>query len=222
MVPADPKTQTSERPGGSAIDRPARAASLLDLRLDRRRAVPVTPPAPVARNAPIPAEPAPAVDAAGPAAEPSSPTPTPPRPAAERIERRPADIVGYWNQLKEGRRLPSWSALDSALIAERWPNSLLLTCDGDSDRLKLESMFTQALRTANPNGGGAATGIQFTPMLTDWVLSLGREASQRGTPIVDTEAFPSLAGDDRYRAVALPLSDDGTDVDHVLCHLARA
>jgi hypothetical protein len=195
------------------------------MNLAQRRALPlpVPPPTPTRTAERVgrpPAAPRRAVAAATVAAEP--PPPTPAAAAAAPVERRPADLAEYWNQLKQGGRLPSWSKLDSTLIADRWPNSLLLSCGGGSDRLKLQSMFTEALRTANRNGGGdRSEGIEFTPMLTEWVLSLGREASRRGTPIADTEPFPSLTDDLRYRAVALPLSDDGTDVDHVLCHVER-
>ena len=84
-------------------------------------------------------------------------------------------------------------------------------------------MFTEALRVANQNGGDRPEDrIDFTPMLTEFILTLGRQASRSGRPIKDSENFPSPTGEVRYRIVAMPLSDDDKDIDHVLCHVGRA
>ena len=100
---------------------------------------------------------------------------------------------------------------------------MLLSCEADSERMQLESMFTAALRVANQNGTERPEDrIDFTPMLTEFVLTLGRQAWRSGRPIKDIEDFPSPTGEARYRIVALPLSDDDQSIDHVLCHVVRA
>ncbi len=147
----------------------------------------------------------------------------PPSPRPQAPPQKPSDITAYWRQLKNGRPFPSWSDLDSKLIAESWPNSMLLSCGAETRRLTLDSLFTQALRVEN-HGADAnrAEGVDFTPMLTEWVLSLGREAQRLGKPMQDTDALPSVSGEVSYRVTALPLSDDQHRVDHVLCHVDRA
>ncbi|MFQ5954005.1 MAG: hypothetical protein ACE5JZ_02965 [Kiloniellales bacterium] len=109
------------------------------------------------------------------------------------------------------------------MIADCWPNSLLLSCGAGTQRLTLESLFMEALREDIRSGGGnRGEGIDFTPMLTDWMLSVGREAERFGKPLHDTDALPSGSGEVRYRVIALPLSDDQKRIDHVLCHVDRA
>jgi len=195
---------------------PAPAASLLNMKIRRGPATPADSPPPAL---------AAAAEATPPAiVPPPEPPPLPqPEPEPPPPPRRPADITAYWRQLKNGRHFPSWSDLDSKLIADCWPNSMLLSCGADSRRLTLESLFTQALRVEN-NGADVdrAEGIDFTPMLTEWVLSLGREAERFGKPMQDTDVLPSDSGEVRYRVIALPLSDDQQRIDHILCHVDRA
>ncbi len=191
---------------------PAPAASLLSMKIQRSAPTPVEWEPAELVAAPEPPEPVIA---------PEPPPPLSPRPQAP--PQRPSNITAYWRQLKNGRSFPSWSDLDSKLIAESWPNSMLLSCGAETQRLTLDSLFTQALRVEN-NGADAnrAEGVDFTPMLTEWVLSLGREAQRLGKPMQDTDALPSVSGEVSYRVTALPLSDDQQRIDHVLCHVDRA
>ena len=50
----------------------------------------------------------------------------------------------------------------------------------------------------------------------------GGEAARAGQPVQDSETFRTPEGTHAYKIVALPLSDQQTRVDHVLCHLTRA
>ena len=43
-----------------------------------------------------------------------------------------------------------------------------------------------------------------------------------GRPVQDNEVFVTPDGNHSYRIVALPLGDEQSRVDHVLCHLTRA
>ncbi len=180
----------------------------------------------IRRGPPTPVEPEPAELAVEP--EPTEPTiapepEPPPSPQPQAPPRRPTDITAYWRQLKNGRHFPAWSDLDSKLIADCWPNSMLVSCCAETQRLTLDSLFTQALRVENHGADGDHTeGIDFTPMLFEWVLSLGREAGRFGKPMQNTDVLPSDSGEVRYRVIALPLSDDQQRIDHVLCHVDRA
>lgn len=216
----DAGAPVAPRPAG-----PAPVASLSSLKIRRGPRSPVeaepADPAPdpyprvaVRKPAPAAAVAPPAVPPRQPEASASSPSPAP---------QKPGDITAYWRRLKNGRDFPSWSDLDSRLIADCWPNSMLLRCAADPPRLTLDSLFTKALRVENDGAhGNPAEGINFTPMLTEWILSLGREAERFGKPVQDTDALPSESGEIRYRVIALPLSDDQQRIDHVLCHVDRA
>ena len=208
MAQAQDSAEAAREPTMPTNARPDPAASLLSMEIRRGPPTPVEP-----EPAELAVEPEPTEPAIAPEPEP----PPSPRP------QRPSDITAYWRQLKNGRHFPSWSDLDSKLIADCWPNSMLLSCGAETQRLTLDSLFTQALRVENHGADGdRAEGIDFTPMLTEWVLSLGREAGRFGKPMQDTDALPSDSGEVRYRVIALPLSDDQQRIDHVLCHVDRA
>ncbi|MEE9209320.1 MAG: hypothetical protein V3U23_02615, partial [Kiloniellales bacterium] len=72
-------------------------------------------------------------------------------------------------------------------------------------------------------GRGGATGkIDLSPMMLQWLLSLAGEVVRNRQPVEDTESFPSAQRSIGYRAIALPLSENGAAVDHVLCHVRQA
>jgi hypothetical protein len=139
--------------------------------------------------------------------------------AAERT-RQGNDFYSFWAQRKNGRRFPSYGDFDAKQIAELWPNTMLLSCgiiaSGNVN-------FTQVMRlTGTPAASETADEVNFTPMLTEWMLAIGREAASAGKPVQDIETFQSNVGSSSYRIVALPLGNEETQVDHVLCNLARA
>jgi hypothetical protein len=139
--------------------------------------------------------------------------------AAERT-RQGNDFYSFWAQRKNGRRFPSYGDFDAKQIAELWPNTMLLSCGiiggGNVN-------FTQVMRlTGTPATAEGADEVNFTPMLTEWMLAIGREAASAGKPVQDIETFQNPGGASSYRIVALPLGNEETQVDHVLCNLARA
>jgi hypothetical protein len=132
------------------------------------------------------------------------------------LPRHPSDLYGYWTRVKNGRRFPSRSDFDVEQVAENWPNSMLLTCGGG------QMNFSSILRLGANRRSRPGEDLNFTSMITEWILAIGGEAVRAGTPVQDTEVFPSPEGTFAYKIVALPLSDQQTRVDHVLCHLSRS
>jgi hypothetical protein len=134
--------------------------------------------------------------------------------------KRKRDIVAYWSGLRAGRRLPKGSDIDSGLVAEHWPNSILIRCRKGSRALEPVKVFAA--------GEGGGTGLQglrsngrvnLSPMMLQWLLGLAGEVVKECRPMNDVETFPSVNRVVHYRAVALPFSDDDNVVDHVLCHV---
>lgn len=141
--------------------------------------------------APLPVAPA---SAAAPAAEP------PPR---------PEEIVLYWERLRRGRPLPPLAELDRALVAKAWPDSLIVIFDDDSAMPRISRL-------------GATDGaIEYTPMVTDWILTRARLASRRGAKLDEMQTFPMNGESPRYRLFVLPLGLGSGAGDGVLCHLCR-
>ena len=136
----------------------------------------------------------------------------------------PPDILSYWMSIRGSRRYPSWEALQPEIIGIHWPNCVLVHCNKDIGRLQVKYEFTNAVRKValnNITDEERIDRIEFTPMVIDWILSLGREVSLTGKPTHGTEQFPSLKGEFPLRLIALPLSEDLRHIDHVLCYIQQ-
>lgn len=134
------------------------------------------------------------------------------------------DILSYWMELRNGNRYPTWQSLDTMKIGKFWPNCVLVHCDRTAGRLQLEPSFSnelrQAARRANPLRD-FSSDIDFTPMVVDWVLSLARDVANTAKPAHGTEYFPSVFDEIPLRVIALPLSEDQVEIDHVLCYVQK-
>ncbi len=140
------------------------------------------------------------------------------------------DILVYWRRLKSERPYPCWSELEPAQIVHHWPDSVLLkliASGGPLPNPELEASFSEVLRHHKAEGEQArgaldGPGLRQSTFLTEWIIALGRESANARRPMEDRQAFPTWKGDVVFRAVALPFSDNQRDIDHVLCHVARA
>jgi len=137
------------------------------------------------------------------------------------LPKTPGDIYGYWTRVKNGRRFPSRADFDADQVAEHWPNSMLLTC-GSGIGAGSHGSFSSVLRLGANRRNRPGEDLNFTSMITEWILTTGGEAARAGAPVQDTEVFPTPEGTHAYKIVALPLSENQTRVDHVLCHLSRS
>ena len=137
------------------------------------------------------------------------------------LPKNPGDIYGYWTRAKNGRRFPSRADFDAEQVADNWPNSMLLTC-GNGNGAGSNGNFSSVLRLGANRRTRPGEDLNFTSMITEWILATGGEAARAGTPVQDTEVFPTPDGTHAYKIVALPLSENQTRVDHVLCHLSRS
>ena len=212
------------------------AASLIGMRIRRRSrrggqqgfANPAPPRAPAAARpggpAPRGAQPQAAPQPAAPAPRPQTEGPMVQAPAAAPgVPKRPQDIVRYWDQLRQGRRFPSRGDLDAAEIGRHWPNSMLVRRNRDSKGWQLETQFSGGLQGgSNGSAMSKGSGAECASMVTEWILSLGREVATLGKPLQDTEVFPTSLGEVRYNVIALPLSETQNEIDHVLYHLVPA
>jgi hypothetical protein len=137
------------------------------------------------------------------AAEPATPAQTAPE------EVRAPDILDYWDSLRGVRDYPSVDELDRAHVAASWSNTVLLS---------FKTEIPQITRIGENNGE-----IEYTAMVTSWLMTRGRHAVKRGEPMEEEQKFPLSTGSGRYRLLVLPMLGKGSDAcDHVLCHITRA
>jgi hypothetical protein len=161
------------------------------------------PPAPVAFS-PL-SEPRPA-----PLAEPAQEMPAIAAAAPEQnVAPTSADaLIDYWDEHAGDRLFPALGELDREHIAQFWPNTVLLSFGhGDMPRMT---------RLGEPDGE-----VEYNLMVTDWILSRGRQAAERAEALEEEQRFPIGRGRTRYRLVLLPCSNEGARVDHMLCHVSR-
>ncbi len=213
---------------GRGQPKPAAVSSLMSVQIRRNRApqkrapsqpTPCGPAGTPGKQASDPVAQQPAARAAQPSAAAAAATTTGPG-----EPRRGGDIVAYWTSLRGNRPYPAVSDLDPDLIATNWPNSILFRCRAGSGALMPDMSF---LPRQNGSGNGldpkADDGkIQLSPMMLQWLVSLAEDAVRDRRPVEDLESFPSAQRAIGYRATAMPLSDDHSEIDHVLCHVKYA
>ncbi len=229
---------TEAAPAASAAHAPAPANTL---------PVPV-PPQPPAIAAPAPRLPAviptigvPAVIVPPVRAKPATPTPqvapavarreTPPVPPRTASAAAPRDatpaafplqpspyhrqggdaFVDYWDELRHGHGVPRLATLDRDRVAGCWPDSLMVTYT------RLDAAMPQIVRLSKPTGE-----IEYTPMVTDWIISCARQVARAGEAMEDEQEFPFANGSAGYRLLLLPFATADGKSQHVLCHLSRA
>jgi hypothetical protein len=117
-------------------------------------------------------------------------------------------LIDYWDERAGDRLFPALAELDRERIAQAWPNTVLLSFgNGDMPRMT---------RLGEPDGE-----VEYNLMVTDWILSRGRQAAERAEALEEEQRFPVGRGRARYRLVLLPCSSEGSRVDHMLCHVSR-
>ena len=128
--------------------------------------------------------------------------------------------MAYWTRIRGSRRYPKSAEIDSAQIAENWPNSILIRCRPGSRALEPDKLFMTGDGIGSGLSGLRGSGrVNLSPMMLQWLLGLAGEVVREGRPMNDVETFPSVNRVVHYRAVALPFSNNEVSVDHVLCHV---
>lgn len=144
---------------------------------------------------------------------PPPPQPQPERDASAQPQDRPRywDFVDYWDRLRRGYRLPPLSMLDRELVAGSWPDSLIVSYSANN------TAMPQIARLSKTTGE-----IEYTPMVTDWIISCAREVARYGEAMEDEQQFPLTRGVAGYRLLLLPFASTEGKSEYVLCHLSRA
>lgn len=148
-----------------------------------------------------------------------APTPQPARPAQTTNPAAPPptkgpeywEFIDYWNRLRRDRPIPALTLLDRELVADSWPDSLMVTY------ATIDAPMPQIARLSKATGE-----IEYTPMVTDWIISCARRVARHGEAMEDEQEFPLASGTTGYRLLLLPFAGAQGESDHVLCHLSRA
>ena len=140
----------------------------------------------------------------------SLPPAAPPLSAVPRGDDRGA-VIAWWEGLRRGRAMPATADLDRAAIAAAWPEAMLLAYDAPQDNI------AGAIRLG-PGALVAGAIVEYSPMVTEWVLAASRRAARSAAPIEEERSFAVGRGLVLYRLFVLPLGSG--PVDHVLCHIA--
>jgi hypothetical protein len=176
-------------------------------------AAPVREPPPfVRRSAPLPEayvapEPPPPLETKAP-----SPLPAPEIARAAPLaydDLRSSDaLIYYWDELRAGRELPLFSYLDRTRIAISWPDTVMVNYSAD------QAAMPQIARLSRLTGA-----IEFTSLVTEWVLSCSRQVARLGKAMETRRAFTGARRSHNYHMLLLPFADASGASGHVLCHM---
>lgn len=188
------------------------------------RLVPET--APVAAPAPQPSSPPPVARRYAPLPEPyvaPEPPPAPeakaPPPATAVARAAPLpyddlrgsdDLIYYWDELRAGRELPLFSDLDRTRIAISWPDTVMVNYSTDQEAMPQIARLSRLTGT-----------IEFTSLVTEWVLSCARQVAKLGKAMETRRAFNGARSPHHYHMLLLPFADATGISSHVLCHMSR-
>jgi hypothetical protein len=145
-----------------------------------------------------------------------------PFPQRTRDERRKdSDILGYWARIRGDRAMPAWKDLDQNQIAYFWPNSFLMACISRGDHAP--PMVARATRIIDDDGvADRSADLAFTAAMVSWIVRVSLDVATVAAPLDDRWTFPTESGEwMQCDLMAMPLSDTGRRVDHVLCHVKR-
>ncbi len=154
------------------------------------------------------------------APEPEAKPPPPPTPAPEVRRAAPLpyddlrsadDLIYYWDELRAGRALPLFASLDRTRIAISWPDTVMVNYGPD------QAAMPQIARLSRLTGA-----VEFTSMVTEWVLSCSRQVARIGKAMETKRVFAGAQNPRSYHLLLLPFANSGGTSDHVLCHLSCA
>jgi hypothetical protein len=118
------------------------------------------------------------------------------------------DLIYYWDELRAGRALPLLAHLDRTRIAISWPDTVMVNYGAD------QGTMPQIARLSRLTGA-----IEFTSMVTEWVLSCSRQVAQLGKAMETRRSFTGAHGAHNYHMLLLPFADASGASNHILCHL---
>ena len=131
------------------------------------------------------------------------------------------DIVAYWHAVRGVDALPFANDLDPVHVARCWPASVMLSVADGGDRIALDRAFARVVRMTRETAARPfRPAIDYSPMVMDWVIGIGRIAARLAKPTSDVEIFPGTRQQVRYRVIGLPFVNGDGVVERVLCHVA--
>lgn len=142
---------------------------------------------------------------------------TPPMPASDSAPlpyddlRSADDLIYYWDELRGGRELPLFSTLDRTRIAISWPDTVMVNYELD------RAAVPQIARLSRLTGV-----VEFTSMVTEWILSCSRQVARLGKAMETKRDFEGADTPRSYHMLLLPFANPYGASDHVLCHLSCA
>jgi hypothetical protein len=116
-------------------------------------------------------------------------------------------LIYYWDEMRAGRELPLFAHLDRTRIAISWPDTVMVNYGSDD-------ALPQITRLSRLTGA-----IEFTSLVTEWILSCSRQVAKLGQAMETRRAFTGARSPHNYHMLLLPFAD-ASGGSHILCHLS--
>jgi len=124
-------------------------------------------------------------------------------------------ILLHWTEIAGDRRIPRRGDVDRLLLHDDWPHCLMVEIDDVLDR----SRFVVIGDDLRPSPTESLEGRPIAECPTDTLLSMAISYVDRviamRMPVTRGGTATHLGVPILYRAVLLPLSEDGQRIDHV-------
>ncbi|HTI86665.1 MAG TPA: hypothetical protein VL966_08675 [Alphaproteobacteria bacterium] len=112
-----------------------------------------------------------------------------------------------WEHLRGRSDLPPIGNLDTKQVAASWPNTLLVNYSAGATMPQVTRL------------GRHTDDVEYTSMVTEWILSCSREVVRSGRPTEKEERFPGEHRRRSYHMLLLPFASSSGQGDYILCHL---
>jgi hypothetical protein len=125
-------------------------------------------------------------------------------------------VLRHWTERCAGKRFPSKDAVDGSLLGADARNCIVVRIDPELERSTFVSVGENLFRPGDSLDGRSIAACPRGTLLGVTLRYLSRFRPDGG-PLSVTGSAPHLGEPVLFRSVLLPLADDGTAIDHILC-----
>jgi hypothetical protein len=140
---------------------------------------------------------------------------------APRAMRNPLDerrlilrVLHHWTEMAIAQRFPSRDNIDPWLVGNDWANCMMLMLNPDKKRFKFYVVGANLLAPGQCLDGASIADCPDGTVLADMIKQLDRCIAD-AAPVVIEGATAHLGTSVQYRAILMPLSDDGETVNGI-------
>ncbi len=123
-------------------------------------------------------------------------------------------ILLHWHELVGARPLPRRADVDRLLLAEDWPHCVVIALGATLEQATFARVGAQLAPAGQALAGAPLAACPGNTLLASTIAPLAR-VLEAGKPVTRGGPALHLGTPILFRAVLMPLSEDGRRIDHV-------